>query len=78
MSEIDMLKPASIVNLKCPACGSEFDYREFQDSDNKVIKRYEQILEILKLKYGDIKVNNNEVLLTVIKNLECVYSKVYK
>jgi len=80
VSNADYSKPLSVQCVKCPACGTDIEYRNFMKCPNVVIKRYEEIISILKDRYGDVKINNGEAitegetLLTVIKDLEHTYS----
>ena len=61
-------------SIKCPACGSEFDYREFIKSENVILKRYKALIKHIKEEYGEIIIGDKECLLGVIKQLENMYS----
>ena len=65
-------------SVKCPACGSSFDYREFIKSENIILQRYKAIISRLKMDYGEVFLNKDKVLLGEIKELENLYSILIK
>lgn len=71
-------KDINVRTVKCPACGSEFDYREFIESETIIVKRYKALIAHLKEEWGEIKINDNDVLLGKIKELEHLYSILIK
>ncbi len=71
-------KEINCKSIKCPACGSEFDYREFIESENTILKRHKALIKELKEEYGEIFIDNRNVLLGKIKELEYLYSILIK
>lgn len=75
--EIDS-KPINVKVLKCPACDSEFDYREFIESENTVLRRHKALIKELKEEYGEVFIDERTVLLGKIKELEIKWSILIK
>ena len=71
--EIDS-KEVNMKSIKCPCCGEEIDYRQFIESEMVILKRYKAIIKHLKEEWGEVFINDNEVLLGKIKELEELYS----
>lgn len=75
--EID-IKPINVKVIKCPACNSEFDYREFIESENTVLKRHKALIKEIKEEYGEVFIDKRNVLLGKIKELEHKWSILIK
>ena len=71
-------KEINCKSIKCPACGSEFDYREFIESEMVILKRYKALVKHLKEEWGEVFINDDTVLLGKIKELEHLYSILIK
>ena len=65
-------------SVKCPACGTKIDYRNFITKESIILKRYKAIIQDLKLEYGEIFVDEKTCLIGKIKELEHVYSILIK
>ena len=71
-------KPINVKIIRCPACGSGFDYREFIKSEMTVLKRYKALINEIKEEYGEVFIDKRTVLLGKIKELEYKYSILIK
>jgi len=67
-------KEINMQGIKCPACGSKFDYRNVIEAENKILTRYKKLVRHIKEEYGEIMIAKNTCLLGKIKELEHLYS----
>ena len=71
-------KDINMTEIKYPACGTEIDCRQFIESENTVLKRHKALIKELKEEYGEVFIDNRNVLLGKIKELEYLYSILIK
>jgi len=65
-------------SFKCPACGTSLDYSQLLKAENVVLKRYQAIIDRLKMDYGEVFLERDRVLIGYIKELEHLYSILIK